>query len=73
MKKRNKIPFFTYDQVVGIFGDVHKFSDIHWRIRGILDIWPTTGKYWSPTCGIKGSALTTVQLFEAVEQADRYS
>lgn len=69
-KRRKREPKVTIEETERVFSDVRCFSKIHWRIREILDVWPTTGKYWSAFDGRRGTfnkvsdLITVIDLLE---------
>lgn len=71
LAKRSKKGKIEIEEARKAFSDVRCFTPIHWRIRGVLDVWPTTGKYWSPVNGRKGVFSELADLMDVVDRAER--
>lgn len=50
-----------------VFSGVQCFSKIHLRIEGVLDVWPTTGRFYNRATYEKGIYLTMADLVGALE------
>lgn len=60
------------EKIQKAFSDVQFFTKIHLRIRGIVDVWPSTGRFYNRVTRAKGIYSGIADLIEEVERAERY-
>lgn len=54
------------------FPNVVLFTKVHLRIKGKLDVWPTTGRFYNRVTHAKGMYAGIADLIEQIERAERY-
>lgn len=52
------------------FSDVEVFTKIHIRINRVVDVWPTTGRFYNRVTHTKGKYFTVADLMNQVENAE---